>query len=63
MDLKHESERATGMLKGKVVDRVMRHRKEEVRIEFTGGTTLFVDAHQDQVELAITEGSDEADGE
>jgi len=63
MDLKQESERATEMLKGKVVARVMRHRKKGVGVEFTDGTRLFVDAHQDEVELSITGGSDEADRE
>jgi len=63
MDLKQESERATEMLKGKVVEKVLRHREKEVGIEFTDGTTLFVDAHQDEVELSITGGSDEADSE
>jgi hypothetical protein len=63
MDLKQESERATEMLKGKVVERVLRHRKKEVVVEFTDATNLFVDAHDSEVELSITGGCDEADGE
>jgi ribosomal protein S6E (S10) len=63
MDLNEESERATEMLKGKVVAKVIRHRNREIGIEFTDGTRLFVDAHQDEVELSITGGSDAAVGE
>ena len=51
------------MLRGKVVARVMRHRNREFGMEFTDGTRLFVDAHQDEIELSITGGSDEADSE
>jgi len=57
MDLKQESERATEMLKGKVVEKVLRHREKEVGIEFTDGTRLFVDAHDGELELSITGGS------
>lgn len=63
MDLNEESERATAMLSGKVVAKVMRRCKREVGVEFTDGTRLFVDAHQGEVELSITGGSDEADSE
>jgi len=54
MDLKQKSERATEMLKGKVVEKVLRHREKEVGIEFTDGTRLFVDAHDGELELSIT---------
>ena len=54
MDLKEESERATQLLKGKVVEKVVRHRVNEVMIEFTGGARLFIDQHPDDVELSIT---------
>ena len=62
MDLKQESETATDVLKGKVVSKVMRHRKAEIGIEFTDGTRLFVDARQNEIELSITGGINEADG-
>ena len=51
------------MLSGKVVARVFRHQKNEVGIEFTDGTRLFVDAHNGEIELSITGGTDEATGE
>jgi len=57
MDLKQESERATEMLKGKVVEKALRHREKEVGLEFTDGTRLFVDAHDGELELSITGGS------
>jgi hypothetical protein len=57
MDLKQESERATEMLKGKVVEKILRHREKEVGLEFTDGTRLFVDAHDGELELSITGGS------
>ena len=63
MDLNEESERATDMLRGKVVAKVMRHGSREVGIEFTDGSKFFVDAHGDEVELSITGGSEEADRE
>jgi hypothetical protein len=48
-----EAERATEMLSGKVIVRVERHRDNELLIEFTDGTRLFVDS-QDPIELSIT---------
>ena len=59
MDLEREAERATELLKGKVVARITLHRAKEVCVEFTDGTRLFVDHHPDEVELSIT-GGDEA---
>ena len=59
MNLEQEAERATDMLKGKVVAKVMRHRAEEVCIEFTDGTRLFVNHKTDNVELSITGGNEE----
>jgi len=56
MNLEQEAERATELLKGKVVAKVMRHRVKEVCIEFTDGTRLFVDQKPDGVELSITDG-------
>ena len=59
MNLEQEAERATELLKGKVVTKVMRHRAKEVCIEFTDGTRLFVDHNPDNVELSITGGDEE----
>ncbi|MCL9998545.1 MAG: hypothetical protein NBV68_04130 [Erythrobacter sp.] len=53
MTLEEESERATAMLAGKMVARVMRHRDGEVQIEFECGTRLFVDGGT-TLELTIT---------
>ena len=53
MTLEEESERATAMLLGKVVRRVMRHRDGEVAIEFADGSRLFADSGT-PLELSIT---------
>jgi hypothetical protein len=52
--LEDESERATGMLAGKVVAFIKRHRASEVLIEFTDGSRLYVDKSEDGIELSIT---------
>jgi hypothetical protein len=54
MTLEDESTRATEMLSGKVVARVVRHRESEVLVEFTDGTRLFVDRRANGIELSIT---------
>lgn len=54
MTLEKEAERATAMLSGKVVTRVLRHREAEVVIEFVDGTRLFVDS-ESPLELSITD--------
>lgn len=59
IDLEDEARRATAMLKGKSVRQVWRHRVGEVGLEFTNGSTCFVDASGDEVELSITGGLDE----
>ena len=51
--MQDESERATEMLAGKVVARVVRHREAEVLIEFADGTRLFVDGGT-TLDLSIT---------
>lgn len=43
-DLKREETDATRLLRGKVVQRVWRHRPEELAIKFEDGTLLYVDA-------------------
>ncbi|HEX8177232.1 MAG TPA: hypothetical protein VF543_19240 [Pyrinomonadaceae bacterium] len=60
MSLEQEAERATELLKGKIVAKVMRHRANEVCVEFTDGTRLFVDRHAGGVELSITGENEES---
>jgi hypothetical protein len=52
--LEDEAGRASEMLRGKVVARVIRNRPTEVLLEFTDGTRLFVDRAADTLELSIT---------
>lgn len=52
--LDEESARATEMLQGKTVARVVRHRPGEVMIEFVDGTRVFVDRSEAGVEVSIT---------
>jgi hypothetical protein len=52
--LESEAKRATELLRGKVVTQVWRHRKNEVGIEFSDGSRLFVDYLPDGLELSIT---------
>lgn len=59
MDLKAEGKRASKMLKGKVVGRITRHRAEEVCVEFTDGSRLYVDRQPEGLELSITGTGDE----
>ena len=59
LNLEEEAERATELLKEKVVAKVMRHRAEEICIEFTDGTRLFVDQQVAGLELSITGGAEE----
>lgn len=52
--LEQESSRATEMLAGKVVARIVRHREAEVLVEFTDGTRFFVNRAEQGVELSIS---------
>jgi hypothetical protein len=54
--LEDETERASAMLCGKVVARVIRNRPTEILLEFTDGTRLFVDRTADALEISITGG-------
>lgn len=56
MDLKAEAKRASEMLKGKVVAGVTRHRANEVCLEFTDGSRIYVDrkSEGEGLELSIT---------
>lgn len=58
MTLEEESKRATDLLSGKVVAKMVRHRLKEVLVEFTDGTTFFVDHMDDGLDLSVTAGSD-----
>lgn len=49
-----ESTRATEMLAGKIVARILRHRSAEVIVVFSDGTRLFIDRTDIGVELSIT---------
>lgn len=53
-ELKSEARRVTRMLKGKIVEKVWRHRANEIGIQFTEGTRLFVDISEGGLELSIT---------
>ncbi len=52
--LKKEEKRATKLLKGKVVKKIRRHRKEEVVIDFEDGTRFFIDWRDTELDLSIT---------
>lgn len=54
--LTEESARASALLAGKVVSRVLRHRPTEIGVEFTDGARLFVDKSATGLELSVTEG-------
>jgi len=53
--LRKDALQTTRMLKGKTVYVVRRHRNEEVCIQFTDGTTLFIDYTPDGLEFSITQ--------
>lgn len=55
MTLKQEEERATELLRGKVVKAIKRHNDKELLIEFSDRTRLFVNRSDDGLELSITE--------
>lgn len=52
--LKNEEQRATELLKGKVVKKVRQNRKEEVVIDFEDGTRFSFDWREDEFDLSIT---------
>ncbi|WP_085297604.1 hypothetical protein [Cognaticolwellia mytili] len=53
-NLEDEANRATDLLKGKVVQQVFRHRTKEVGIQFTDGTTIFIDHQPTELDISIT---------
>ena len=58
VDLEDEAARATGLLRGRILERVWRNRLGELGIEFVGGARLFANA-DGPVELTITGCDDE----
>ncbi len=52
--LRKVEKRATKLLKGKVVKKILRHRKEEVGIEFEDGTRFFIDWRESENELDLS---------
>ncbi|MDQ3633351.1 MAG: hypothetical protein M3405_02420 [Acidobacteriota bacterium] len=59
--LKNEEERATKLLKGKIVKKIRRNRKEEVIIDFEDGTRFSIDWREDEFDLSITGNFKEAE--
>lgn len=53
MTLEQESKRATQLLTGKTIAKVVRHNSKEVILEFKDGSRLLVDS-ETPVELSIT---------
>ncbi|MBV9241177.1 MAG: hypothetical protein JO314_04130 [Acidobacteria bacterium] len=54
--MENEDSRATELLNGKVVRRVIRHRPQEVLIEFSDGTRFYIDSDTEILDLSITDG-------
>ena len=52
--LNSEAEKATKMLQGKTVSKILRYQKAEVLIEFSDGSRLYVDKSDTGLELSIT---------
>jgi len=59
MTLEEQQDRATKMLRGKMLQTVFRHRSTEIGMEFTDGTRLFVDVIEGQLEISITGDSED----
>jgi hypothetical protein len=60
MTLEEEAERATALLCGKVVKRVLRHREGEILVEFEDGSRLFADSTTElQLSIELPSGPDE----
>jgi len=51
MDLKTEATVTTKVLKGKVVAKITRRRRDEVCIEFVDGSRLYVNRRGDNIQL------------
>jgi hypothetical protein len=54
MTLKPESRRATKLLKGKLIGKVLRYGRKGVLIECSDGTRFFVDWVSNGLDLSIT---------
>ncbi len=53
-ELKREANQLTKMLKGKSLLKIWRHRSNEIVVEFSDGSRLFVDAHKEGIETSVT---------
>jgi hypothetical protein len=53
-ELKSEARQLTRHLKGKIIEKVWRHRFNEFGIQFTDGTRLFVDISKGGLETSLT---------
>ena len=56
--LEDEAMRLTGLLRGRAVKVVKRHRSTEVLVEFDDGVRLYVNAVPDGLESSVTATSD-----
>ena len=53
-ELSAEARKTTRMLRGRTVQKVWRHRADEIGIQFEDGTRLFVDVRPRGLDLSIT---------
>ena len=56
MDIEEEAKEMTSRLRGKTVKIVLRHRANEVLLEFEDNTRLFVNVSGDGLDFSVTEG-------
>jgi hypothetical protein len=56
--LEDEAARMSNMLRGKTVEIIRHHRSQEVTIEFSDGTRLFVNKTDTGLDFSITDGID-----
>ena len=61
MNLEQEAEKITELLQGKSVSVVWRHRRNEVVIQFTDGTRLFIDGKDAPLDVSVTGGAQVSD--
>jgi RNA:NAD 2'-phosphotransferase (TPT1/KptA family) len=59
--LADDADRATKLLTGKTISLIWRHRANEVGIEFSDGTRLFINASE-ALDLSITTGKEKEKG-
>lgn len=54
IQLEKEAARATKLLKGKIIKKIRRNRKEEVVIDFEDGTRFSFDWRESELDLSVT---------